>query len=291
MLVKNYIERMGNLKNYSENTINNYQRILYNFNIYLQKNNKSLEKNTRITLLDIEKYTIELKKAWNNVNTCNNYLFAIKNFFKYCYLHDYKVLDFNKILFWQTIKNKIEACKEIDVRRLITAVKKKKYKNKVLKYRDLAVIYTLLWTWLRVSELIQLEIKDLWDTITIKWKWGKIRCVPFPKKYREYIDIYIKHRDIKSTYIFCSHAANCLWNKLSKTTIENIIKDLSKCAWIDATRPHKLRHTYATMLLRRGISIYIIQKLLWHASIDTTQKYLTCYNEDLLKATAKLPNL
>lgn len=289
MLVKNYIERMIHLKNYSENTINNYQRVLYNFNIYLQKRHKSLEKSTNITLWDIENYAIELKKSWDNVNTCNNYLFAIKNFFKYCYLHDYKVLDFNKILFWQTIRNKIESCKEIDVRRLINAVKKKKYKQKILKYRDLAIIYTLLWTWLRVSELIWLEIEDLWDSLTIKWKWGKIRCVPFPKKYRQYVSTYLKLRDIESPYIFCSHAVNYIWKSLSRVTIETIIKDLAKCAWINSTRPHKLRHTYATMLLRRWVSIYIIQKLLWHASIDTTQRYLTCYNEDLLKATSKLP--
>ena len=91
-------------------------------------------------------------------------------------------------------------------------------------------------------------------------------------------------RHINSEYLFCSHANNTRWKQLSRNSVETMVKEAWVKAWISTPIwPHKLRHTFATSLLRRWGNIYYIKELLGHQHITTTQTYLSATNNDLKK--------
>jgi site-specific recombinase XerD len=100
----------------------------------------------------------------------------------------------------------------------------------------------------------------------------------------------LKIRNIRSEYVFTSHASNKTWDKLTRNAVWNILSKVAKNAWIWRIWPHKLRHTYATLLLKHWAWLFYIQQLLWHSSIETTQRYLTCYDNDLKKTVELLPS-
>lgn len=290
MIIEKYKERALKIKNYSYVTVHTYLYRLKSFEKYLQSIDKTLDDISEIGWDDIEQYVIYLRSKWISPNTCNAYLLTLIHLLKFCSSHNIHALDPKQITLWKQEAVKIEACTEKEIRTMIKLIKNRKYKNPIIKYRDLAIVYTLLWTWLRVSELQNLKVSDIKETLEIKWKWGKIRTIPFPLSYRKYINSYIKKRKSNCEYVFLSHTNNYESTKLSTVWIQLIVRDLWSKAEI-STYPHKMRHTYATMLLKRGVSIYHIQRLLWHSSLKTTERYLTCYDIDLERAVSKLPTL
>lgn len=290
MIISNYQSYLADVKNQSTSTVSVYSRHIKKFNRFLYERKKCLENPSEITILDIEEFVQLLRNNWCKVNSCNSYLFAIKNFLKYCRIHNIKTIDPSKIIFAKNEKVKIECSSEEEIHKLISWLKKAKYDDPILQMRDLTIIYTLLWTGLRVSELCNLKIEDIGEDLTIYGKWWKFRYVPCPTQTLNSIKYYLKIRDIKSSYVFSSHALNWTWDKLTRNAIWNILQKACKIAWIRRIWPHKLRHTYATLLLKRWANLFYIQKLLWHSSIDTTQRYLTCFDTDLKKTVELLPS-
>ena len=81
-------------------------------------------------------------------------------------------------------------------------------------------------------------------------------------------------RHDQSEFLFISLATNSYGNKLSRNTVESLVKKYELEAWIDKkVTPHTLRHSFATSLLKKGADIRSVQQLLGHSSITTTQIY------------------
>lgn len=143
----------------------------------------------------------------------------------------------------------------------------------------------LLCTGLRVSELTNLKVEWIRRELQIIGKNNTLRLVYLFEEHLHILELYLFLREgkhIESDYLFCSHSSNHLWGQLSRNSVEAMIKEAGIKAWLsEPVWPHKLRHTFATDLLRKGWNIYYIKQLLWHASITTTQTYLTVTNEDL----------
>jgi integrase/recombinase XerC len=289
-MIKDYLHYFYQIENHWLKTVRCYSRYITAFDLFLKTKGKTLEQPENVDYNDIEEFVEHLRGRWCCANTCNFYLFWIKSFFKFCYLHNIKALDYLKIVFAKKEKIKIEACCEWDIRKLITSIKETNYKDKILQVRDLAIVYLLVGTWLRVSELCNLKVEDFWENLTIYGKGWKIRYVPCKEWCYKQIEHYLKIRNIKSEYIFSSHALNKTWDKLTRNAVWDILRKAAENAWIWRIRPHKLRHTYATLLLRHWGNLFYIQQLLWHSSIETTQRYLTCYDNDLRKTVELLPS-
>ena len=145
----------------------------------------------------------------------------------------------------------------------------------------------LLYTWLRVSELCNIKLDDVKKELQVIWKNSTIRLVYLFQDHVNILRLYLFLREgkkIQSDYLFCSHSSNSKWKKLSRNTVESIVREAWEKAWLsEPVWPHKLRHTFATDLLRRWWNIYYIKELLWHASVTTTQNYLSATNKDLQK--------
>jgi integrase/recombinase XerD len=183
-----------------------------------------------------------------------------------------------EILFAEDIENML---KQIDM-------------TKPMAHRDKAIIDTLYSCGLRVSELINMNISDVYvqdEFIRVRGKGNKERLVPIGKYALKALNIYIQevrvHLTIKSKFsdtIFLNQKGGML----SRISVFNLIKLLAHKAHIKKTvSPHTFRHSFATSLVEGGADLRAVQQMLGHESITTTEIY-THIDRKFLKETIAL---
>ena len=159
--------------------------------------------------------------------------------------------------------------------------------------RDRAMAETIYSAGLRVSELVNLKISNIYEDVgflRIMGKGNKERLTPIGKSALKFIKSYQhevrNHMQIKSgqeDYLFL----NRLGNKISRVSVFNLIKNLALRAGINKKiSPHTFRHSYATHLIEGGADLRAVQEMLGHESITTTEIY-THLDRDYLKQIIK----
>lgn len=145
--------------------------------------------------------------------------------------------------------------------------------NKITNLKHKLVLQLLYSSGLRLSELINLKREDLnfYDNIlrVNDGKGGKDRITIFSESIKNDLLSYISKTNFKTKYLFEGRSG-----KYSAKTVQKIVKNSAKKAELKQNiHPHMLRHSFATHLLESGIDIRIIQQLLGHSSVRTTQSY------------------
>ncbi len=159
--------------------------------------------------------------------------------------------------------------------------------------RDRAIAETIYSAGLRVSELVNLKISNIYEDVgflRILGKGNKERLTPIGKSALKFIKSYQQevrnHMQIKSgqeDYLFL----NRLGSKISRVSVFNLIKNLALSAGINKKiSPHTFRHSYATHLIEGGADLRAVQEMLGHESITTTEIY-THLDRDYLKQIIK----
>ncbi|WP_456422773.1 site-specific tyrosine recombinase/integron integrase [Thermococcus sp.] len=155
--------------------------------------------------------------------------------------------------------------------------------------RDRLIVLLLYGAGLRVSELCNLKKGDIdldRGLIVVRGgKGAKDRVVPIPEFLAEEIRAYLKTRSDSSEYLLVEERRKEK-DRLSTKTVWYLLKKYGKKAGIEVT-PHKLRHSFATHMLERGVDIRAIQELLGHSNLSTTQIYTKVTVEHLRKAQEK----
>jgi site-specific recombinase XerD len=290
--LENYLEELKVIKNLSPKTVES--NLLGNklFIQYLKKLNIENISDKNIDEI-LKQYIIYRKSTKNNTySTINNYLKSIISFFKRCFNMDIKVElpndhSKNKKVKYLTIEEIKEVMENIPPR----------------FFRDKAVIQTLYRTGLRVSELSNLkkthiDLKSEDKTIAINvinGKGGKDRTVYIDQDTLKLINKMIykrtrKNRKDKNEYLFTANTGN----QLSTTSIQILVKKYAKLTdarlaatgvktnYSERLTPHSLRHSYAIHLLNdENKPINVVQQLLGHSSIATTQIYTNVDNKVL----------
>ena len=150
--------------------------------------------------------------------------------------------------------------------------------------RALAIIETLLSTGCRVGELVNMKIRDLdmiHKSIIVFGKGKKERRVYFNEKSFMRVCEYLEERgkdDSEWLFVAVDKRKN---QKLQISGVEIFVREMGKSAGISKAHPHKFRRTAATIALRHGMAITDIQRMLGHASLETTQIYLDLDDSDL----------
>lgn len=146
--------------------------------------------------------------------------------------------------------------------------------------RNRAIVEMLYSCGLRVSELCNLRISDIYTVegfIKVTGKGNKQRLVPLSPRVVEELNYYYYDReriDIKPEYADCVFVSERRGKSLSRITVFHIIKELVKAAGIEKNiSPHTFRHSFATHLLEGGANLRVIQAMLGHESISTTEIY------------------
>ncbi len=158
-----------------------------------------------------------------------------------------------------------------------------------LETRNKAMIELTYASGLRVSELIDLKLSDLHldaGFVQIHGKGNKERIVPMGEIAIDSLNYYIenaRHLLLKkhTDYVFINGRDG---NQMTRQAFFLIIKDKVKQAGIKKEiSPHKLRHSFASHLLKNGVDLRLIQELLGHEDISTTERYTHIQNDDMIK--------
>jgi len=157
--------------------------------------------------------------------------------------------------------------------------------------RNMLIIKMLYSSGLRLSECINLKIKDIEFDEGIAWvragKGNKDRMVIMAENLLRELKKYLKHKPIDQKYVFSGPHG-----QFSQRHIERIVKQAAENAKIQKkVTPHTLRHCFATHLLENGTDIRKIQELLGHSNLQTTQIYTRVSKEELKKVKSPLDNL
>lgn len=259
----------------SQNTIQSYMRDLKKFVTFI--NEQELVEINNINKDTIQLYIISLNKAGFAASTTNRMISTLKNFFHYL-IREQK-MDHNPMDLIQGAKNrkhlpKTLSSKEID--RLLEAPDTETNNG----IRDRAILEVMYASGLRVSELTHLKMNELHlelGFIQTVGKGDKERIIPIGeealfwiKKYLEEVYPIYSKKSTDSTILF-------LTQRGKQFTRQGIWKNLKKyvnLAGIDhEVSPHILRHSFATHLLENGADLRMVQELLGHSDISTTQIY------------------
>ena len=269
--VDDFVSYLASEKGLSKNTLEAYQADLLCFLNYLEENGSiEISQISKQSIIDF----LELKqKKGLASSSISRFLISIKVFCRF--LKREKALEVNvadllespKI--WQLIP---EVLTLAEVESLLSAPKE----NSFIGVRDKAVLEVLYASGLRVSELCGLNIYDVGDeSIRVKGKGGKERIVPIAKASLEAVDAYLAK--CRSCFPNKEELALFVTSKgvrMDRQGVWSLVKLYAKKSGLDKNiSPHTLRHSFATHLLENGADLRIIQEMLGHSHIATTDRY------------------
>lgn len=279
--INNFIDYLKNQRNYSDYTINNYYKDLIDYSLFLDSHNLQFDKMDYKKCVEYLRYLDgkDLKRT-----SISRKLSSLRTFYKYLVLNNKS--DNNPFMLVSSPKKEKRIPKFINYEN-IEEIFKMPDINTEVGQRERVILEILYSSGVRVSELVNIKIKDIdfsEKTIVITGKGNKERMVSFGDYAEEAINIYIKDGrkkllgDIDSEYLIVGH------NKESLTTrrVEQIIDDIIKHTSIKLNiTPHVFRHTFATHLLDQGCDLIVVQELLGHASLSSTEIYTHVSNEQI----------
>lgn len=260
----------------SKNTIDNYTFDIERLCLFLQENNLDYSP-VKISEEIIQQFVYSVSKEVN-ARSQARIISGLKSFFSYLIFEDYRTDSPMELIEAPRLGRKLPDTLSVDdIDNLIAAIDLSKPEGE----RNRAMLETLYGCGLRVSELINLKISDLFfeeGFIKITGKGNKQRFVPISEITQKYILLY---RDAIRNHlsIVKGHEDTLFLNRrgrqLTRAMIFTIIKDLAvKISLNKAISPHTFRHSFATHLLENGADLRAIQLMLGHESITTTEIYV-----------------
>lgn len=264
-----FLKSILDQKNYSKKTFENYNRDLNKFFKFL--NDYKIKDIKKITKETVRLYFLKQKN--NNISnrTLGRYYSSLNSFFLYSIEHEYIGVNPLKFIDYPKYTKKIpEYIYDYQLEKLLN---EKTSENVEIELRNKLIIHLLLDTGVRVSELVNIKVHDI-DVeeriIKVFGKGSKERFVFFTSKTKELLINYFIKRKEKA--ITDNLLINYKGEKLTERSVQKIIKLVGEKIGLDI-HPHLLRHTFATDLLNKGADIRMIQELLGHENLDTTQIY------------------
>lgn len=272
-IVKGYVRYLKLQRNMSANTLDAYQRDLRKLLDYLEREEKDVRD---VTLEDLQHFAAGLHDIGIHPRSQCRILSGIRSFYHYMQLDGYRDDDPTELLESPQIGDHLpEVLSTAEVDRLEASIDLSKWEG----HRNKAIIEVLFSCGLRVSELVNLKLTNLYfdeEFVRVLGKGSKERLVPISHRAIEELKWWFDDRNhmiIKpgeEDYVFL----NRYGKHLTRTMILIMIKRQAVEAGITKTiSPHTLRHSFATALLEGGADLRVIQALLGHESIGTTEIY------------------
>lgn len=277
-LLDRFLEYIGKNRNYSSNTLQSYARDINYFIEFLERKKIEFNDITPKIMREFSTYIANERKL--KATSIRRLFSSIKSFSKFLYKNGFVFRNFGNFIVYpkvpQDLPKFIDQDKMVELLKILENDFKPSESKKLMFRRDVTFIYTLYLTGLRVSEVASLTLGDV-DLnngfINILGKGNKRRIIPIhpvlQKKLEEYLNIRHMLINKKTNLFFVGKGRN---GGISSRHIRNIVYKYTSIIGV-RLGPHGMRHTFATHLLDDGNDIRVIQELLGHSSISTTQKY------------------
>lgn len=274
-----FLSYLENEKRYSLNTVKSYKRDLNDFIVYLKK-----EQLEEIDELTVKNYLTSLYVLNLSKKTIARRIASLKSYYKFLRKkHNIKT----------SFIDEIKTPKQDN---LLPNMIYKDELNKILEYkpsgkfsyRNKSIIYLLYSSGIRVSELCSIKINsiNLEDRyLIVTGKGNKTRICPFSKSCKQVLENYLHfERNPLSKTDNAFFFINKYGDKITPRSIENIINKISiELFGNTKLHPHIFRHTFATNLLNNGADLRVVQELLGHSNLITTQIYTHLAKEEINK--------
>ena len=272
-IVKQYVRYLKLQRNMSGNTLDAYQHDLRKLLDYLEHEGKDVRE---VQLEDLEHFSAGLHDIGIHARSQCRILSGVRSFFKFLQMDGYRDDDPSELLESPQIGDHLpEVLSPQEIDRLEASIDLSKWEG----HRNRAIIEVLFSCGLRVSELVNLKLSNLYldeEFVRVMGKGSKERLVPISQKAIKELGFWFDdrcHMQIKpgeEDYVFLNRRGA----HLTRTMILIMIKRQAVEAGITKTiSPHTLRHSFATALLEGGADLRVIQVLLGHESIGTTEIY------------------
>jgi integrase/recombinase XerD len=268
----------------ADNTISAYQRDIKKLQIWAENENLSPAK---INKLDLRRFVQE-EVNHNSTRSQARCISAIRSFFTFLLQENYRPDHPAEMLQQPRLGTYLPdtlKVKEIDA--IVSAIDRSKPEGE----RNFAIIETMYACGLRVSELVGLHLSDLHfdqNFIRVRGKGNKERLIPIHEQAQKHVTRYIKsirnHQEVEKSskdIVFLNRRGKAL----SRQMVFIMLKDLAQKAGIRKNiSPHTLRHSFATHLVQGGADLRVVQELLGHESILTTEIYTHLDQNDLMRS-------
>lgn len=272
-IVKSYRRYLKLERNFSENTLDAYLRDLDKLLVFLEAEKKDV---CDVELNDLQTFAAQLHDVGIGPRSQCRILSGVRSFFKFLELDGYRDDDPSELLESPVLGEHLpEVLSTEEVDQLEASIDLSKPEGQ----RNRAIIEVLFSCGLRVSELVNLKLSNLYieeQYVRVMGKGSKERLVPIsPRALKELDYWFMDRRQLKikpgeEDYVFLNRRGA----HLTRTMILIMIKQQAEEAGIQKTiSPHTLRHSFATALLEGGADLRVIQALLGHESIGTTEIY------------------
>ncbi|MEZ5083000.1 MAG: site-specific tyrosine recombinase XerD [Bacteroidales bacterium] len=260
----------------SDNSVSSYVRDINRFCEFLVLKEKDISPQN-IRLKDLQEFIKWINEAGLEASSQARMISGIRAFYKYLMLEEVLKVDPTELLESPKLGRKLPDTLSLqEINKLIAAIDLSKPEGT----RNKAMLETLYGCGLRVSELTDLKISNLYFNdgfVKIVGKGNKERLIPAGsvalkniKLYLETIRIHLAISKASSDIVFLNKRGS----KLSRVMVFMIIKDLAKKAGLRKNiSPHTFRHSFATHLIVRGADLRAVQEMLGHESITTTEIY------------------
>lgn len=273
-------------RGFSMNSISSYKEDISKFNKFIDNSKSPLE----VSSDDIKEFLQKISKELNS-SSQSRIISGLRSFFEFLIFEKYISQNPLRLIDSPKISRKLPdtlSIEEIDL--LISNLDLSKEQGE----RNLAIIELLYGCGIRVSELVNLKISDLFfneNFIKVTGKGNKQRLIPIGNITKQNVNNYLQNsrNKIKVMNAFNDHVfLNRRGKNLTRAMIFTIVKNLAKKAnFSKSISPHTFRHSFATHLLENGADLRTIQQILGHESITTTEIYMHLDNKYLSEALNK----
>ena len=265
-------------KSLSDNSIEAYLRDIDKLTQYLELENKTSLTPSQLTLDDLQHFLATVVELGLSARSQARVISGIKAFYNYLLIENLTDINPAELLESPKLGRKLPDTLSVDeIQQLIDAIDLSSMNGE----RNKAILETLYGCGLRVSELVNLKISNIYfeeELIKVVGKGDKERLVPISGSALKQISIYLKqvrnHVKIAKgfeDFVFLNRSGK----SLTRVMIFTIIKKLTEDTGIKKTiSPHTFRHSFATHLVNAGADLRAVQDMLGHVSITTTEIYM-----------------
>lgn len=282
--IKLYVRYLRLERNLSPNTIEAYRNDLAHLEAFMMRNNLKLED---VTLEQLHTFAASLHEYGITPRSQARVLSGVRSFFRFLVLDGVVENDPTELLEWPSLPEHLPVVLTLEE---IDRIEDSIDLSKAEGARNRAIIEVLFSCGLRVSELVNMKLSDLYledRVLLVRGKGNKERLVPVSNKAIADLKRWFFDRNLmkikpgEDDYVFLNRRGA----HLTRTMILIMVKRQAEEAGIKKTiSPHTFRHSFATALLQGGADLRSIQAMLGHEKIDTTLVYTHISNEQLRKA-------